>query len=119
MFHGTGAASVPKVKESSGDSPEHRNYGADSSSEHGISLENPAAITFEIQASVDTDDEKGVNIVHVASNRASHTPGIAMEEPKRGGKFEAYCEGAVICTVIIVIWGLLTLPTIYYHMPQV
>ena len=28
-------------------------------------------------------------------------------------------EGAVVCTVIAVVWGLLTLPVIFYYLPQV
>ena len=111
MIHGIEAATEPNLKESD---HERSCSGVESSGDHSLSLENPAAATFEIQESMARDDKKGI----VALNRASRSS-VPVEKLKRGGRFKAYCEWAVICTVIVVIWGLLTLPTIYYYVPQV
>ena len=35
------------------------------------------------------------------------------------GRMKQYFEVVVVCTVIVVVWVLLSLPTIFYHLPQV
>ena len=97
----------------------HAHYGTDISRGRrcvSLSFENPVAINFEIQEELARDDEK-------ASENATSNTNVTVQAiflPKKtDNKFKIYCEWAVICTVIVVIWGLLTLPTIYYHMPQV
>lgn len=61
------------------------------------------------------EEERG----EAAMNRISSCSSITMLRPKKTKESMSYGEQAVICTVIVVIWGLLTLPTIYFHMPQV
>ena len=95
---------------------EHAHYGTDISRGRrcvSLSFENPVAINFEIQEELARDDEKA------SEDATSNTVTVRFLPKKTDNKFKIYCEWAVICTVIVVIWGLLTLPTIYYHMPQV
>ena len=80
--------------------------GGDVSGDCALSTENPIAIDVEIPE---------------AGDKASS---ISMEEscrPKKTSKIKlkTCCEWAVIITVIVVIWGLLALPTVYYHTFQV
>ena len=34
-------------------------------------------------------------------------------------KFNQYFDVAVVCVVIVVVWVLLALPTVFYHLPEV
>ena len=98
---------------------EHAHCGADISRGRrcaSLSLENPVAINFEIQEELAKDDEKRSEN---ADLKATSSTVQASCLPQKTDKFKIYCEWAVICTVIVVIWGLLTLPTVYYHIPQV
>ena len=36
-----------------------------------------------------------------------------------GTIFKRYFDVAVVCVVIAVVWALLALPTVFYHLPQV
>ena len=91
---------------------EHPHDGADVSGDHCLSFENPIAIEIEIREELAREDEEERG--GAAVNRNSLTS--LTVRAKKANKSKT---NAVICTVIAVIWGLLTLPTIYFHMPQV
>ena len=107
-------ASVPYFQELDGEHP-HYGGGADVSGAHSLSFKNPLAIDFEIREALERE-----NAENDRERAAMTTTSNSTEEsssPKKASKFKSRrCgEWAVILTVIVVIWGLLTLPTIYYR----
>ena len=82
----------------------------------GLSFENPMAVDSETQEQLAEGDEEGRG--EATRNRISSSSFTTLR-PKKRSKSKPYVEWAVIGTVIVVIWGLLTLPSIYFHMPQV
>ena len=110
--------SVPYFKEVADGEHPHHGAGAEVSGAHRLSITNQIAIDFGIRKVLARENgENKREKAAVTSLRTSNT----TEESCRPKKFKFRTCGkwAVIGTVIAVIWGLLTLPTIYYRTPQV
>ena len=109
-------ASVPYFKEGTDGEHPHYGAGAEVSGAYSLTFKNPFAIDFEIREVLARENDEN-DREKAAVTRTSNT----MEESCRPNKFKfrAYAEWAVISTVIAVIWGLLTLPTIFYYIQQV
>ena len=107
-------ASIPYFKEFPvGEHPDDR------SGRYRLAFANPVATSFDIKEELAADDEQRREKAGWKGNCNTSITVQASCGRKKIDKFKIYGEWAVICTVIVVIWGLLTLPTIYYHMPQV
>ena len=96
----------------------HHGAGAEVSDAHSLTFKKPVAINFESREVLARENDEN-DREKAAVTTTSNTMEENCRTKKNKFKFRTCCEWAVIGTVILVIWGLLTLPTIYYRTPQV
>lgn len=84
----------------------------------GLSFENPIAIDFEIEEALARENDMNER-EKVSMSRTSNSMEESCRPKKNKIKYRPYGEWAVILTVIVVIWGLLIVPNVYYRTLQV
>ena len=90
-------------------------YGKTEDEGHSLAFSNPVALILESQNELARDVRENV----VLKSEASTTSISLKERNSRTDKMKVYFEGALVCLAIAVIWGLLSLPTVYFFMSQV